>query len=421
MGPEGEDWRVPVSELESRQTAVRAALATAGIESLLVQHPVDLHWLCGGRQQGVFWIPAADLATPDGSPAAPIQWVRRSLARAAHEAGGDDAPHAVAAHPRSATWGAEIAARGATLLPALQLGAVPHAHAETTWRLLARSHDGPRPDAPNHDGTGILHGLRETKSAWELDRHRESGALVHLMFEAIAEQASEGDTELELAALAESIGREAGFGGFVPTRRYPMACDRAVIVSGRAGGIPSFFDAAVGGTGGHPGWGMGAGHRRLSPGEPILVDIVHLHRGYVADETRMFSVGAPDPVWEERLSDMVEVREQVTDALAKGETCTEAWELGSALAEEQGWAQHLMGMPPDQTRFLAHSVGLELDESPVVARGFQRPMPVGGVMAVEPKLVFPDGSVGAEDCFIRTQDGLECMTSGADFPWWTEL
>ena len=43
-GPEGEDWRVPVSELESRITELSSNLAEAGIEAALIQSPVDLYY-----------------------------------------------------------------------------------------------------------------------------------------------------------------------------------------------------------------------------------------------------------------------------------------------------------------------------------------------------------------------------------------
>ena len=55
-----------------------------------------------------------------------------------------------------------------------------------------------------------------------------------------------------------------------------------------------------------------------------------------------------------------------------------------------------MGTKPDQSRFLGHSIGLQLDESPVVAAGFDRPLPVGGTMAIEPKAVYAEGSVAAK-------------------------
>ena len=35
-GPDGEDWRVPVAELEIRQERLSSALAEAGTESVLI-------------------------------------------------------------------------------------------------------------------------------------------------------------------------------------------------------------------------------------------------------------------------------------------------------------------------------------------------------------------------------------------------
>ena len=79
-----------------------------------------------------------------------------------------------------------------------------------------------------------------------------------------------------------------------------------------------------------------------------------------------------------------------------------------------------MGMQPDQTAFLGHSVGLELDESPVVAAAFERPLPEGGTMAIEPKVVYPEGSIGSEDTWVRTEGGMQPITAGAAFHWVTE-
>jgi len=117
---------------------------------------------------------------------------------------------------------------------------------------------------------------------------------------------------------------------------------------------------------------------------------------------------------------MVEVGASVVESLGKGDDCSSAWDRGSSLAAELGHAEHLMGMAPDQASFLGHSVGLELDETPVVARGFNRPLAIGGTMAIEPKVIHSDGAIGTEDTWVRTDEGMECLTSGADFPLVTE-
>ena len=61
-GPEGDDWRVPVTELEERQMGLAKSLADHGMESALIDDPVELYWLTGGRQNGILLIGADGLS-----------------------------------------------------------------------------------------------------------------------------------------------------------------------------------------------------------------------------------------------------------------------------------------------------------------------------------------------------------------------
>jgi Xaa-Pro aminopeptidase len=131
----------------------------------------------------------------------------------------------------------------------------------------------------------------------------------------------------------------------------------------------------------------------------------------------MFSVGQLSDVWVERLEDMLTVKEVVVDILDQGKTCAEAWHEGYSLAVELGYENNLMGMKPDQSRFLGHSLGLELDESPVVAPGFDQPLSVGGTMAIEPKVVYGEGSIGSEDTWVMSEEGMETISADGAFPW----
>ncbi|MCH2637905.1 MAG: M24 family metallopeptidase [Candidatus Thalassarchaeum sp.] len=392
-GPDGEDWRVPTSELEERQSRFIKALDGG---SAWVNDPVDMYWLVGNRQSGGVHFAADGMVT---------QYVRNSLERARFESGGDDAPHNIVRHPRMAALSESVSDT-----PAIQLGRIPASDAEFLQSKLG----------VGGDCTQTLWTLREIKSNWEIERMRESGEIQRQMFQAIDDFGKEGVTELELAGVADEVSRAAGFGSFVRMRKWPMDCDRVVVASGRAGGVPTFFDSAVGGTGAHPLAALGAGFTRVKAGDPVLVDIVHVHRGYVADMTRMFSVGPLSSEWVSRLEDMEEIAITVRHSLGRGEDCAAAWATGVSKAEEMGHGEHLMGMGPDQARFLGHSIGLELDETPVVAANFVRPLPVGGTMAIEPKVIHPDGAIGVEDCWVRTADGMSCLSSGEAFPLWTE-
>ena len=408
FGPEGEDWRVPVSELESRLQQLARALRVAALPGALIQHPVDLYYFAGGRQDGSLFVPAEG-SEGDG----PVFFVRRSLERAKYEAGGDNAPFQLEPFPRLREFADVLKARGALGAPGLQFGALPASFAQRFSSALSSLGEC-------MDVTAIIHRLREVKSPWEQEQMAQGAEVQYRMFEAVSQLGSEGITELDLVAAAEAISRSEGFSGQVQMRRFPLQCNRGVIVSGRAGGVPSFFDSAVGGSGPHSLAGMGSGFNKIKPHEPVLADLVHVHRGYVVDMTRMFSLGSLSAEWHQRLEDMIAVKDTVVGVLDERGSCSQAWIEGQALAHELGHEQHLMGMQPDQSKFLGHSVGLQLDESPVVAAGFDRSLPVGGTMAIEPKLVYANGSIGSEDTWIRDEQGMRPVTAGGAWPWLTE-
>ena len=150
-----------------------------------------------------------------------------------------------------------------------------------------------------------------------------------------------------MAASADEVSRAAGFGGRIRMRRWPMDCERVVIAAGRSGAVPSYFDWLLVDWEQAPS-SLGAGHAKVVAGEPVIVDIVHLHRGYTLDCTRMFCAGRLDDESVSRLNDMAEIRDSVVSSLGKGDHCTEAWRIGSGMADEMGYSEHLMGMPPEQ-------------------------------------------------------------------------
>ena len=404
VGPDNADWRVPVTELEKRRERLAIALSENAIESALIDDPVELYWLTGGRQNGLILVGSKD------SNVQTTHWVKRSLERAKFESGGENSPDPIIAQPRMSDLVDSIRKIGGTQKPSMLEGKIPH----DRWKFISQKIKSL--DGESKDCTSIMYKLRETKSSWEVDMLRESGRINKDMFQAIKENGGLGKTELEMAGVADQISRKAGFGGRIRMRKWPMDCDRVVIVAGESASIPSYFDSAIGGIGASPISSLGSGHAKVKPNSPVTVDIVHLHRGYVSDCTRMFSAGNLESKWIERLDHMVEIRKAVVSSLEKGDDCSKTWEIGSMMAKEMGYSDNLMGMFPDKSNFLGHSVGLELDETPVIANGFDRPLCIGGTMAIEPKVIYPDGCIGTEDTFVRTKDGMECLTMGDSFP-----
>ena len=73
--------------------------------------------------------------------------------------------------------------------------------------------------------------------------------------------------------------------------------------------------------------------------------------------------------------------------------------------------ENFMGFGHHTVKFLGHGIGLWIDETPVIAKGFDEPLEEGMVFALEPKKGIRDvGLVGIENTFVVTPQGGRCLT-----------
>ena len=110
---------------------------------------------------------------------------------------------------------------------------------------------------------------------------------------------------------------------------------------------------------------------------------------------RVFVFGALDPELQRAFDLALEIQDALQHALKPGTICQELFFLAAAMAEQAGLGQNFMGMPGEQAKFVGHGVGLELDELPVLAGGFNAPLQAGQTVAVEPKFVIPERAASA--------------------------
>jgi Xaa-Pro aminopeptidase len=77
-------------------------------------------------------------------------------------------------------------------------------------------------------------------------------------------------------------------------------------------------------------------------------------------------------------------------------------------------SEHFMGVSPgNRVKFLGHGVGLNIDDFPVIAKGFDEPLEENMVLALEPKYaLWGLGMAGVEDTYRVTARGGECLTGG---------
>jgi Xaa-Pro aminopeptidase len=157
----------------------------------------------------------------------------------------------------------------------------------------------------------------------------------------------------------------------------------------------------------------GASAKQIVRNEPILIDYTGVFNGYILDMTRIFVIGDLAPELQHAFDTALAIQEKVAAALRPGAICAEIFELAAQMAADAGLSERFMGAPGEQARFIGHGVGLELDEMPVLAKGFNLPLQLNQTIAVEPKFVFPgSGVVGIENTFVVGQEGgirLTCL------------
>jgi Xaa-Pro dipeptidase len=182
------------------------------------------------------------------------------------------------------------------------------------------------------------------------------------------------------------------------------------VFAGRTAAVTSFGDAPTGGQGLAPALAQGPSRRRIERGEAVIVDLVGNCDGYLCDQTRSFCLGEPSAHLRKASETALRILEEVETAGRPGLPASALYELALRRAGESGFGSCFLGSE-HKVSFVGHGIGLEVDEYPFIARGFDLPLEAGMVFAVEPKFIFHgEGVVGVEDTFLVTDNGLEPLT-----------
>ncbi len=384
----------PQEELQQRIGKLQEALQKESLAGALIVQRADLFYFSGTGQNGHLFIPASG---------EPTLLVKKSLTRAKAESalktiipysGTEQLKDLVTSQiPEKTAIGIE-----ADVLPAALYFRYQKTFAG--YQLV--------------DLSGIIRQIRAIKSAYELGLMRQAAAVGKLVFDYAKEIIKPGMSEVELAGQLELQARRHGHQGAVRMRGFNQELYFGHVMSGDNAAAASFFDGPTGGSGLNPSYPQGAGFSKIIKNEPILVDFVTVIGGYMVDQTRIYCLGQPAVKLQEAYAIAVEIKKSLAVKGKAGICGSALYDQAFALAKQAGLEQHFMGCP-EPVSFVGHGVGIELDEMPVIARGFKVTLEKGMVFALEPKFVFPGtGTVGIEDTFVVGANNLEQLTSYSD-------
>lgn len=383
---------VPPEEIAPRLALLQQRLQSLDLDAALILQNADLYYFTGTVQDGVLLVPAE---------APPLFFVRRSVSRAQEEA------------------------RLAEVIPYRVYHEIPRLAEERGWRRLNRLGleldvlpvalfqrlQKAFPAAEMADLSMEIRLLRSRKSPWEVGAIRAAATISARMVARAATAAREGMSEVELAAEVEAEARRAGHQGLVRFRRFNQESFYGHLLAGPHSAVPAFLDSPTGGRGPYPAVGHGASFRAIRRGEPILFDLVGACHGYYADMTRTLVLGEPPADLLRAYAAVRAIWEVARDALRPGVPAGAVFAAATAAAGDLGYAEAFMRSGEGRLGYVGHGIGLEIDEIPSLARGFETPLEEGMVLAVEPKLSLAEiGVIGLEDTFLVTAGGAEALT-----------
>ncbi|SFL69154.1 Xaa-Pro aminopeptidase [Paenibacillus sp. 1_12] len=387
-----------MNEHTERIRRLQDRLLQLQIDGCMITQNVDLYYFTGSMQTGYLFIPNEGEA---------VFFVRRSVVRAEQES-------SITVEPLGSfrSFGERLSELYRSVfhtVPTRRLRLAAEFDVLPVQQL--RRLETILPQVEWVDGSLLIRELRMIKSAFEIGHIREAGRIINLAFENALDKLSPGMTELELMSHIELFVRREGHIGIMRMRGYNQEVITGMIGAGEAAAMPTYFDGPAGGQGVSSASPQSASRRPIAVNEPILIDIGCCIDGYVIDQTRTVVMGSLEDDLFEAYEQSELIIRSVESKLLPGAVCEQLYMHSLQMAHAAGLSDHFMGYGDDQVKFLGHGIGLEIDELPVLAKGFSYRLQPGMVIAVEPKFTFPQrGVVGIENSYAITETGFEKLT-----------
>jgi len=379
----------PRNELMARISKLQRLMTAAGFDGTVIVQNADLFYFAGTVQQSHLYVPASGK---------PVLMVRKSLARAREESALEEIVPLV--NSKEITGLLEDYGYRSPAVLGFELDVLPAALFIKYQKIFA--------PAKLADASNIIRTVKMVKSAYEIGIIKEAAQINQAVFSRVRDYLQPGITEIELAAKLESVSRQMGHQGHIRTRGFNQEI-AFHIMSGPSLAVPSYMDTPIGGPGLNPSFPQGAGRRKIQVNEPVMLDYGGVCDGYMVDQTRIFCIGRLPEKMTRAYDTATGILEALKQMAVPGVLCEDLYNLAVELACQADLGGHFMGYP-EGVPFVGHGVGIELDEWPVLAKGFKIPLEEGMVLALEPKFVFPEGAVGIEDTFVVRDNGLENIT-----------
>lgn len=377
---------LPAEEASLRLDKVSSQLKASGTEAMLAGDNATLYYLTGRVFAGYAYLTDAGEAT---------FFIRRPV-----ELEGDNVvyihkpehiPDHLTAMPKSI---------------ALELDITPYS---AIGRLQAIF-----PEAKTVNASPMLQAARATKTAFEIEKIRQSGIRQERVYRLIPKLYRPGMTDLELQVEIERASRLEGCLGQFRISGTSMELYMANLLVGDNADNPTPYDFAMGGAGLDPSLPVGCNGTEIRPGESVMADVNGNYTGYMTDMTRTFALGELSPIAMKAHQCSIDICRELSAMARPGTPAKALYVKAEEMAKEAGLHEYFMGHR-QKAGFVGHGLGIEINEHPVIAPRSRDIIAEGNVFALEPKFVIPGtGAVGIENTYCVGADKTECLTNAPE-------
>ncbi len=383
-----------LNELKSRHEKTRELIKQAGIDAILVLQDIDLLYYTNSMQALAIYIPV------NGNV---IAFYKSALERIKQ-----DCPLEL------------VQTKSIKLIPGLikelsgelpeKIGFEFDVLPVAVFNRIVKSFNNEKTIIPVDCGT-LVKKVRMIKSDYELSLMRKSGSITKKVFEQTKSILKPGISELDAAIEIEYLYRKYSHLGPTRMRTFNHELFYGHVLSGETALIPASFATPFGGKGSHASFSSGPSDSIIKKNEPIAIDYVANYNGYHVDTTRTFVIGKLDKFLQTKYNGLLEIHNEIKSLLKPGAICSDIYKHILNFVDKLGLSKNFMGLENEQVSFIGHGIGVEVDEYPVIAKGFDFPIEKNMTIAFEPKLFFQGhGALGIEDTFLITDDVPEVLS-----------
>ena len=384
----------PQEEIENRIKNLQSYLKKEKVESCLILQNVDLFYFSGTIQRSYLFIP---------NVGEPLLMVQKDFDRARKESPLKNT--ILIERPKAIS--SILKKQGGLKRIGLEWDVLP----VSQFRQLEKMF----PQSEFVDISKAIKQVRMIKSPYEIDQLRYSAKILDEVFEYAKRILKPGVTEIEAESNLIELGRRRGHQGLTRMRAWNQDMVNACVLSGNSGSVLTHLDVSVIGPGISPAFPQGSSFNSIERDVPIQIDFSIAYNGYITDGARTYVIGTLPQKLKEAYQVALEIRDEMEKMAKPGVPCSDLYHLSSQIVKKRRLEDYFIGTKKNQAPFVGHGIGLEIDELPLLARGFSQPLEIGMVFAFEPKFIFPEmGAVALEDDYAVTEVGVERLTHADD-------